>query len=206
MPPNAAFRATKSRMSCDTRLSKLAPGAGFEPATNRLTAGCSTAELSGINGMRAYRRVDVLASPVAGLIVRTPVFKQSSNMDRGGHIRVRSAARLFADDRLQVLQPCCYTPSRVRDAARPDGLVAEWLRRGLQILVRGFDSLRGLQLFPMVGHSGRTQVASVAAGSSNGLASASTGALGACVFEPHRTKPRCPFRHGPSRSRRPHDR
>ena len=26
----------------------------------------------------------------------------------------------------------------------PDGLVAEWLRRGLQILVRGFDSLRGL--------------------------------------------------------------
>jgi hypothetical protein len=25
-----------------------------------------------------------------------------------------------------------------------DGLVAEWLRRGLQILVRGFDSLRGL--------------------------------------------------------------
>ena len=29
---------------------------------------------------------------------------------------------------------------------QPDGLVAEWLRRGLQILVRGFDSLRGLQL------------------------------------------------------------
>ncbi len=29
--------------------------------------------------------------------------------------------------------------------ARSKGLVAEWLRRGLQILVRGFDSLRGLQ-------------------------------------------------------------
>lgn len=28
--------------------------------------------------------------------------------------------------------------------APPEGLVAEWLRRGLQILVRGFDSLRGL--------------------------------------------------------------
>ena len=28
------------------------------------------------------------------------------------------------------------------------GLVAEWLRRGLQILVRGFDSLRGLQAIP----------------------------------------------------------
>ena len=28
--------------------------------------------------------------------------------------------------------------------ARRNGLVAEWLRRGLQILVRGFDSLRGL--------------------------------------------------------------
>ncbi len=32
-----------------------------------------------------------------------------------------------------------------RPPARPWGLVAEWLRRGLQILVRGFDSLRGLQ-------------------------------------------------------------
>jgi hypothetical protein len=32
--------------------------------------------------------------------------------------------------------------------ARQWGLVAEWLRRGLQILVRGFDSLRGLQLPP----------------------------------------------------------
>ena len=30
--------------------------------------------------------------------------------------------------------------------APPDGLVAEWLRRGLQILVPGFESGRGLQL------------------------------------------------------------
>lgn len=30
----------------------LAPGAGFEPATNRLTVDCSTAELSGIGGGR----------------------------------------------------------------------------------------------------------------------------------------------------------
>jgi hypothetical protein len=28
----------------------MAPRAGFEPATNRLTAGCSTAELPGNNG------------------------------------------------------------------------------------------------------------------------------------------------------------
>src|SRR5688572_4983487 len=33
-------------------LSKLAPRAGFEPATNRLTAGCSTAELPGIRSWR----------------------------------------------------------------------------------------------------------------------------------------------------------
>src|SRR5689334_12991372 len=36
----------------------------------------------------------------------------------------------------------CYSST----SARQWGLVAEWLRRGLQILVRGFDSLRGLQL------------------------------------------------------------
>ena len=37
----------------------LAPRAGFEPATNRLTAGCSTAELPGNTGrrrIRAHRR------------------------------------------------------------------------------------------------------------------------------------------------------
>lgn len=31
-------------------LNLLAPGAGFEPATNRLTVDCSTAELSGNGG------------------------------------------------------------------------------------------------------------------------------------------------------------
>ena len=36
-------------------------------------------------------------------------------------------------------------PSRLRRA--PDGLVAEWLRRGLQILAPRFDSGRGLHLF-----------------------------------------------------------
>src|SRR3954468_14185500 len=35
-----------------------------------------------------------------------------------------------------------------REWHAPDGLVAEWLRRGLQILVRGFDSLRGLRILP----------------------------------------------------------
>ncbi len=36
---------------CDAKSLKcLAPRAGFEPATNRLTAGCSTAELPGNDG------------------------------------------------------------------------------------------------------------------------------------------------------------
>src|SRR4051794_22416415 len=35
-----------------------------------------------------------------------------------------------------------------REWHAPDGLVAEGLRRGLQILVRGFDSLRGLHPIP----------------------------------------------------------
>jgi hypothetical protein len=38
-------------------LKLLAPGAGFEPATNRLTVDCSTAELSGIDGRRIARRL-----------------------------------------------------------------------------------------------------------------------------------------------------
>jgi hypothetical protein len=38
-----------------------------------------------------------------------------------------------------------FSDSSGAPTAGPDGLVAEWLRRGLQILVRGFDSLRGLQ-------------------------------------------------------------
>ena len=48
-------------------------------------------------------------------------------------------------------------------AQRAHGLVAEWLRRGLQILVRGFDSLRGLQnLFFLLFSSGRVRLAAFA--------------------------------------------
>jgi hypothetical protein len=36
---------------------ELAPRAGFEPATNRLTAGCSTAELPGTKAARARVRL-----------------------------------------------------------------------------------------------------------------------------------------------------
>jgi hypothetical protein len=39
---------------------RLAPGAGFEPATNRLTADCSTAELSGIARPSAYSKSGLL--------------------------------------------------------------------------------------------------------------------------------------------------
>jgi hypothetical protein len=35
----------------------LAPRAGFEPATNRLTAGCSTTELPGNTAALAYKTV-----------------------------------------------------------------------------------------------------------------------------------------------------
>jgi hypothetical protein len=38
------------------RKGRLAPRAGFEPATNRLTAGCSTAELPG-NDARSVPRI-----------------------------------------------------------------------------------------------------------------------------------------------------
>src|SRR3712207_6326023 len=47
-----------SRKKIIARLGReiVAPGAGFEPATNRLTADCSTAELSGIASLRAYNK------------------------------------------------------------------------------------------------------------------------------------------------------
>jgi hypothetical protein len=51
--PSAVSQILRGR---DTRLSYcfyLAPRAGFEPATNRLTAGCSTAELPGNSSCRA---------------------------------------------------------------------------------------------------------------------------------------------------------
>ena len=39
------WSAAESQMMADTQ--QMAPRAGFEPATNRLTAGCSTTELPG---------------------------------------------------------------------------------------------------------------------------------------------------------------
>ena len=51
--------------------------------------------------------------------------------------RLAGSARLLYEQRYRVRAS--------RPLARPWGLVAEWLRRGLQILVRGFNSLRGLQ-------------------------------------------------------------
>lgn len=45
--PTFAFRADSPGEHCAKSLKMLAPRAGFEPATNRLTAGCSTAELPG---------------------------------------------------------------------------------------------------------------------------------------------------------------
>jgi hypothetical protein len=47
------FRRISRREISDKYLMHLAPRAGFEPATNRLTAGCSTAELPGTNAVCA---------------------------------------------------------------------------------------------------------------------------------------------------------
>ena len=62
--------------SCRSSLrQRLAPGAGFEPATNRLTADCSTAELSGIARPIAYSKSGLLRKDRAtrGRTRRTPV-------------------------------------------------------------------------------------------------------------------------------------
>jgi hypothetical protein len=60
----------------------LAPRAGFEPATNRLTAGCSTAELPGNTGAalqaRAYnKRAGALQSAFSASVVSTRVVRFS---------------------------------------------------------------------------------------------------------------------------------
>src|SRR6476659_6821271 len=47
----------------------LAPRAGFEPATNRLTAGCSTAELPGNTAALACKRI---AYNKAGKALKAP--------------------------------------------------------------------------------------------------------------------------------------
>jgi hypothetical protein len=50
--PGPRRRRASAGSSASWRKKALAPGAGFEPATNRLTVDCSTAELSGISGRR----------------------------------------------------------------------------------------------------------------------------------------------------------
>jgi hypothetical protein len=50
--PDPRRRRASAGSSASWPKKALAPGAGFEPATNRLTVDCSTAELSGISGRR----------------------------------------------------------------------------------------------------------------------------------------------------------
>jgi hypothetical protein len=51
-------KSERGQTSLDlTPCNRLAPRAGFEPATNRLTAGCSTAELPGTTALRASARL-----------------------------------------------------------------------------------------------------------------------------------------------------
>ena len=47
MLPQVIFEVYREGRTLDKCLKSLAPRAGFEPATNRLTAGCSTTELPG---------------------------------------------------------------------------------------------------------------------------------------------------------------
>ena len=68
----------------------LAPGAGFEPATNRLTAGCSTTELPGNSrcyGMRPITKPDRFAKH------RIQAVSDGKN---GGHGRNRTGVHGFA--------------------------------------------------------------------------------------------------------------
>ena len=65
----------------------LAPGAGFEPATNRLTVDCSTAELSGTDGGRIARRSG-LRNPLATLFSNVSS-RAVAKMRRAGHRRLR---------------------------------------------------------------------------------------------------------------------
>ena len=77
----------------------LAPGAGFEPATNRLTAGCSTTELPGNSrcyGMRPITKPDRFAKHRIRAV---------SNRKNGGHGRNRTGVHGFA-------VRCVTTPPR----------------------------------------------------------------------------------------------
>ncbi len=121
---------------------RLAPAVGFEPTTNGLTVRCATA---------APRRNKPYLS-------KRLVFKPQCRGSPYGQFRWRGgrhiawvlavASALLAPEVQKGLLLFGGTlameqPSRSRYA--PDGLVAEWLRRGLQILAPRFDSGRGLQ-------------------------------------------------------------
>ena len=53
--PGSTHRAMRKNGFSFKCLKQMAPRAGFEPATNRLTAGCSTAELPGSSAFRRER-------------------------------------------------------------------------------------------------------------------------------------------------------
>ena len=123
--------------SCRSSLrQRLAPGAGFEPATNRLTADCSTAELSGIARPIAYSK--------SGLLRRA---RQSTRgRTRRKPVRAERGAGMSSPLQGSVARPRAPLLDIARSRKRGAyGLVAEWLRRGLQILEPRFDSGRGLQ-------------------------------------------------------------
>src|SRR6476469_7425265 len=80
----------------------VAPGAGFEPATNRLTAGCSTTELPGNSrcyGMRPITKPDRFAKHRIRAV---------SNRKNGGHGRNRTGVHGFAVF-LHPLFPLAYS-------------------------------------------------------------------------------------------------
>lgn len=95
-------------------LKLLAPGAGFEPATNRLTVDCSTAELSGTDGGR-------IAATFAGC---KPFATQHAGKS-SSWARAAFSLWLSCRFRLRTRPPCGYR-RRYGDHARVISRKASW--------------------------------------------------------------------------------
>src|SRR5262245_13268277 len=84
---------------------EVAPRAGFEPATNRLTAGCSTTELPGNTPMLRHRAYNKACPPLQSVKARDLRAPQALVKTGGGHGRNRTGVHGFA-------VRCVTTPPR----------------------------------------------------------------------------------------------
>ena len=119
------FEVFRNTFKC---LQLLAPRAGFEPATNRLTAGCSTAELPG-NGCFIPALRLAIANPFRLCKARMGIFLTGLRPMRNTGMTniVRRRPRHDATERLMERKG----PIQRRDAAR--GRTAENLRSGPRV-------------------------------------------------------------------------